>query len=47
MKILKILKFNFSSTVLLVKKRLNTKTIKFQFDFTNIITEENIKNINI
>jgi hypothetical protein len=31
----------------LVNNPLKTKTIKFQSDFTNIITEENIKNINI
>jgi hypothetical protein len=31
----------------MVKKCQDTETIKFQFDFTNGITDENIKNINI
>ena len=43
MKILKMLIFNFSSVIPLVKKHPNTKTIKFQFDFTNKIIDENIK----
>jgi hypothetical protein len=42
--ILKMLIFNIS---FVSKKRSDTKTIKFQFDFTNRIIDENIKNSNI
>jgi len=47
MKILKILIFNFSFVIPLVKKAQLQKTIKFQLTFTNGITDLNIKNINI
>ena len=47
MKILKILIFNFPFVFQMVKKHQDTKTIKFQFDFTNGITDEYMKKINI
>jgi len=37
----------FSFMISLVNNRPDTKTIKFQFDFTNIIMDKNIKIINI